>query len=335
MYHPTTRVLTVLELLQTYGRIGSAELARRLEVTQRSVRRYITMLQDLGIPVESERGRHGGYRLRPGYKLPPLMFTNGEALAVTLGLLSAERLGLSANEPAIGGALAKLDRVLPESVREQVQAVHDALILDDAPSREVTQTGTVMTVSQAIQQGRRIWIRYHAHHGETARAIDPYGLVFRDGRWYVVGWCHLREAVRIFRLDRMLKLRLLASTFERPEGFDSRDFLLQTLDERFDDSRVEILLETDVDEARQWVPLVMGSLEETPDGVLLTSNVGSLEWMAYFIIGLPWPVRVLQPIELMDQIDRLAERIRSIRYHPPDSWKEAEPDRGRRFARPA
>src|SRR6266700_4528281 len=92
MYFPTTRVLTVLELLQSHQRLSGPDIAERLEVNPRTVRRYITMLQDLGIPVEAERGRYGTYRLRPGFKLPPLMFTEEEALALTLGLLAARRL---------------------------------------------------------------------------------------------------------------------------------------------------------------------------------------------------------------------------------------------------
>src|SRR6185295_1341775 len=96
MYHPTTRLLTVLELLQTHAQMSSTELAARLEVDARTIRRYILMLQDLGIPIEAELGRHGGYSLRPGFKLPPLMFSNDEALALILGLLAARNLGLAA-----------------------------------------------------------------------------------------------------------------------------------------------------------------------------------------------------------------------------------------------
>src|SRR3712207_4792248 len=100
MYRPSTRVLTVLELLQSYGRMTGPELAERLEVNVRTARRYITMLQDLGIPIEAERGRYGAYRLRPGFKLPPMMFTEDEALALTLGLLAARQIGLAAAAPA-------------------------------------------------------------------------------------------------------------------------------------------------------------------------------------------------------------------------------------------
>src|SRR6266853_872936 len=160
MYFPTTRVLTVLELLQSHPRLSGPELAERLEVNTRTVRRYITMLQDLGIPVEAERGRYGTYRLRPGFKLPPLMFTEDEALALTLGLLVARRLGLTAAAPAVEGALAKIERVLPAALRERVQAVQQTLVLDlISPDSYVSSPGgsMVLTFGTAAQRERRIW----------------------------------------------------------------------------------------------------------------------------------------------------------------------------------
>src|SRR5213082_2236131 len=117
------RLLTLLELLQAYRRLTAGDIAERLEVDARTVRRYIAGLQQMGIPVEGERGPAGGYRLRPGFRLPPLMFTNDEAIAVVLGLLAVQRLGLVADVAAVQGAIAKLDRVLPEGLRRQVQAM--------------------------------------------------------------------------------------------------------------------------------------------------------------------------------------------------------------------
>ena len=145
MYFPTTRVLTVLEMLQSHQQLSGPEIAQRLEVNTRTVRRYITMLQDLGIPVEAERGRYGAYRLRPGFKLPPLMFTEEEVLALTLGLLAARKLGLAVAAPAVEGALAKIERVLPHTLRGRVQAVQEALVFDfnlpaTAPSSDIIST---------------------------------------------------------------------------------------------------------------------------------------------------------------------------------------------------
>ena len=125
MYHPTTRVLTILELLQARPGMSGTAIAEQLEVDRRTVRRYITMLQDLGIPIETTRGPHGGYRLRPGFKLPPLMLADDEALAVTLSLIAAQRQGVSIDPLATAGALAKIERVLPNALRERLQAVRD------------------------------------------------------------------------------------------------------------------------------------------------------------------------------------------------------------------
>ncbi|MGZ6365724.1 MAG: helix-turn-helix transcriptional regulator, partial [Ktedonobacteraceae bacterium] len=190
MYHPTTRVLTVLELLQAHRQMSGPKLAERLEVDVRSVRRYITMLQDLGIPIEAERGRYGNYRLMRGFKLPPLMLTEDEALALTLGLLVAKRLGLTIAAPAVEGALAKIDRVLPEALRERVQAVQETLVLDSISTDRYSsspESSVVLTLSIATQQEKRVWMRYQSGQAtETVRAIDSYGLIFHAGLWYTV-----------------------------------------------------------------------------------------------------------------------------------------------------
>src|SRR5258708_19197010 len=122
MPRPTTRVLAVLELLQTHGRMSGAELARRIEVDGRTVRRYISMLEELGIPITAERGRDGAYMLVAGFKLPPMMFTDDEALALSVGLLAARGLGLADAAPAVASAQAKLERVMPASLKRRGRA---------------------------------------------------------------------------------------------------------------------------------------------------------------------------------------------------------------------
>src|SRR5258708_32232740 len=115
MPHPTTRVLAVLELLQSHGQIGGAELARRVEVDRRTLRRYIAMLEEMGIPITTEQGRYGGYRLVPGYKLPPMMFTDEEAQALSLGLIPARGFGPADAAPALQSAQANVGRGLPRA----------------------------------------------------------------------------------------------------------------------------------------------------------------------------------------------------------------------------
>lgn len=307
MYHPTTRVLTVLELLQSRERLSGPELAARLEVNARTARRYITMLQDMGIPIEAERGRYGAYRLRPGFKLPPLMFSDEEALAVTLGLLAARRLGLAVAAPAVEGALAKIERVLPAALRERLQAVQAALVLDLARSEASPSSELVVELSGAAQAGRRVHMRYSNERGdETERSLDPYGIVFRQGRWYAVGYCHLRQALRMFRLDRVADLRVEEARFSRPDGFDAAAFVVQSLATIPNTWEVEVLLHTSLDEARRRVSPVFGTIEACPDGVLLRAHGDHLSWMARELVATGLRLRVLRPEPLREELRKLA-----------------------------
>jgi len=313
MYHPTTRVLTVLELLQAHESISGPNLAARLEVNIRTVRHYITLLQDLGIPIESERGRGGGYRLRPGFKLPPLMFTEDEALALTLGLLAARRLGLAAAAPAVEGALAKVERVMPATLRARMEAVQQTLVIDGTAMYAAPAGGLVLTFSSAAQQRRRVQMRYRARDDrETERALDPYGVVFYDGRWFAVGYCHLRADLRIFRLDRVLRAELRDERFTRPDDFDSLGYVVRSLASAPGAWAVEALLETTIDAARQRVPASMALLEPEQDGVVLRCYVENLDWVARFLVGLDLPFVVRRPPELRDALRRLAGEIAEL-----------------------
>lgn len=187
MPHPASRVLALLELLQAHHRLTGAELAERLDVDPRTVRRYATRLAEIGIPVQAERGRYGGYRLRAGYKLPPLMFTDDEASAVVLGLLASRAAGLatSTTGTATETALAKIHRVLPVAVRDQVAALRHTIGPTIAPrDGHPPATTVVANLAVAAHQHRGVWLRYQSWRGEhTERRIDPYGLVVRAGRW--------------------------------------------------------------------------------------------------------------------------------------------------------
>jgi predicted DNA-binding transcriptional regulator YafY len=314
VYFPTTRVLTVLELLQSRQQMSGPELAERLEVDTRTVRRYITMLQDLGIPVEAERGRYGAYRLRPGFKLPPLMFTDDEALGITLGLLAARKIGLVAAAPAMEGALAKIERVLPATLRSRVRAVQETLVLDFSTFSSTTpDNGIVLTFSAAAQQKCRILMRYCSFGAaETERTVDPYGLVYRSGFWYAVGYCHLRTAMRVFRLDRVVSAVMLAETFMRPTEFDCLAFVLESLPKTPGAWPVDVLLETTLEEAQERVPPALATLEQVPEGVTLRCYVERLEWIAYVLINLRCPLIVRQPEELRVELEHIAKRVADL-----------------------
>lgn len=313
MYHPTTRVLAVLELLQARGRLTGPELADRLEVDLRTVRRYVTMLQDLGIPVEAERGRHGGYRLRTGFRLPPLLFSDDEALAIMLGLLAARRLGLMSSAATVEGVLAKVERVLPGDVRARVSAVQEALTISAARSGALPATETVITLATAVHEQRRVSLRYATADGrETERQFDPYGLVHIVGRWYAPGYCHLRADLRLFRIDRMHGLALRDERFQRPPHFDPLQFVQYSLAEAPNTWQVEVLLHVCLDEAQALIPAHEAALEPTADGVLMRANVDGLEEAARYLVHLGCPFTLLKPAELRPVLLKLSEEIKAI-----------------------
>ena len=227
---PTTRLLSMLELLQTRGRIGGPELARRLEVGERTVRRYAVMLQEMGVPVEGERGRYGAYSLKRGYKMPPMMFTDEEALGLALGLLAARTLGLVGVAPAVEGALAKLERVMPEALRGRVRNLEETVSIAIARPATPADSETLLTLAAAVGERRRVRLRYRSGWaGESERVVDLYGVMQREGYWYAAGHCHLRGGMRLFRLDRVLEAELLDDTFARPEGLDSPGAVLSAV----------------------------------------------------------------------------------------------------------
>jgi predicted DNA-binding transcriptional regulator YafY len=310
VYHPTTRVLTVLELLQSRAVLSGADLAQRLEVDRRTVRRYVSTLQDLGVPVESESGRYGGYRLRPGYKLPPMMFSEEEALALVLGLILSRRIGLGRSAPAVEGALAKIDRVLPDRLRGRVQAVQGALAF--TPYRGAgspADPARLLLLSDAAQANRRVWMRYRAADDETEREVDPYGVVHHRGRWYVVGWCHLRDDVRTFRLDRVLALESREDIFARPLDFDCAAFVLQSLATIPFGWPIEVLLELSLEEAQRRIAPDLGTLEVARGGVILRTQADALEWMARLLVQLDCGFRILHPPELRAAVRQLARHV--------------------------
>jgi predicted DNA-binding transcriptional regulator YafY len=309
MYHPTTRVLTVLELLQSHREISGPEIADRLEVDVRTVRRYVTMLQDLGIPVEGERGRYGTYRLMPGFKLPPLMLNEDEALAVTLGLLVQRQMGLGVSGVAVEGALAKIQRVMPESLRARLKAVQESLVLAISPPDVRPRPEVVVTVSTAVVEGRRVEMRYRAFGAEdTLRQLDPYGLVYRAGFWYTVGYCHLRQALRTFRLDRMQEIGLLDEQFERPLDFDSLDHVERSIANTPGTWLVDVLLHTTLEEIQCHVPRDLANLVEADGGVVLRCYVQEIDWFAQFAMGLPCRFTIREPEDLRDALRRLAAK---------------------------
>ncbi|WP_336268514.1 helix-turn-helix transcriptional regulator [Vreelandella arctica] len=298
MAGPTTRVLAVLELLQANGQMGGAELAERLDVDRRTIRRYITALEDIGVPIVTEQGRYGGYRLVAGFKLPPMMFTDEETFAVSLGLVAASQLGLTNAAPAIASVQAKLERVMPANLQRRVRGISETtqVIL---PRREPSRDDRALeTLTKATEAMRTVGLIYHSpQHDQIDRRIDPYGLVFQQGRWYAVGFCHLRGAMRSFRLDRISGVHLLDDTFIRPARFNAADFLSESLMSWGPTHEVSLVLHIDhavsADVENQF--FCTEPFEEVDGGLLLTTRTDSFEWFAYWLAQLPFRFTVLKP----------------------------------------
>jgi predicted DNA-binding transcriptional regulator YafY len=308
MYHPTSRVLTVLELLQSRPSISGPELAARLEMDVRTVRRYITHLQDAGIPVEATIGRHGGYRLRPGFKLPPLIFTEEEATAIVLGLLASSWLQIEQSAATVEGALAKVSRVLPLQARERLNAVVSHLVLFPLNQQARPDAGLLIDLSEAIHASQRIVIDYCSRRGEiTHRKVEPYGITGWKGCWYLGGYCCLRQGYRVFRLDRIQQLQILTETFEKVEDFDYEAFIK----EKYDTGGIlmEVEFQADLEIMQKKLYNTYGTLTSTDTGVLLQEYFDDVEAMACYLMALNLPFVVRQPPELREALRRLGERM--------------------------
>jgi predicted DNA-binding transcriptional regulator YafY len=311
---PTARLLELLELLQTRPLTTGREISERLGIDARTARRYVAALQDLGIPVEGQRGVGGGYRIRPGYRLPPLMLSDDEAVAVALGVVAAERLGL-AGAPEVGDqALAKIHRVLPDGLRRRVEALEGALDFTRMPSPRAPVTGeTVLLLADAIRRRRRLRVTYRSFEGETTRReVSPHGIVVHSGRWYLAAYDHLRDDLRTFRVDRLRRAALAdGAAVDPPDGFDAVAHVSTSLARVPWNWEVEVILDLPVDEAARRIPATLAELVEGEAGTVLRMRAGSLNWMATVLAGLGCTFTIVRPDELRESVRELSERLAS------------------------
>src|SRR5580658_3757828 len=309
MYDPIMRVLTVLEVLQARDFVSGAELAERLEVDLRTVQRYMVRLKDLSIPVESSRGAGGAYRLKPGFRLPPLLLTNEEAFALSLGLRSLRQVGLSAFAPATEGALHKLGRVLPEALRESIRTVEDVVAIEPGPWVVSTSVEFLIQAASAIRTGRRIRFAYRSHKDEESRRqIEPYAVMHTDGRWYLIGYCLMRKALRTFRLDRVSKLEVGTGRFRRPAGFDARRHMEQNMPFVQSEYQIDVWIEIPIGEAQQNFAPWRVSLEERDGGTRVRCGRDRLEMFAAMLLGMGKRIVVHGPDALRQTFKELARQ---------------------------
>jgi predicted DNA-binding transcriptional regulator YafY len=301
---PATRLLEFLELLQGAPSVSGAEAARRLAVDGRTIRRYVVALQELDIPVEGQRGAGGGYRLRPGYRLPPLMLGDDEATAVVAGLLATQRLGLAGAEPA----LAKVRRVLPATLRRRAEALEGALAFTDAQSTAVPPVGeTLLALADAARRHRRVRATYTPASGTPRRReLDPFGVVVHGGRWYLSARDAASGEVRTFRVDRLADPELGAPVAPPPAGFDVLAAVARSLAQVPYAWRIEVRLDAPPNRVAQRIPPTLAELTPDGEGTLLRMRADSLRWAAEVLAGLGCAFTVHEPDELRAHVAELA-----------------------------
>ncbi|MEU2616546.1 YafY family protein [Streptomyces sp. NPDC007157] len=324
MSRPTGRVLTLLELLQSGGTRTVAELADRLGVEGRTVRRYVDQLIDLDVPVESVRGRYGGYRLGPGYRLPPLMLGDDEALAVLLGLVSGRRAGLTtAERTANETASAKIRRVLPRHLARRLDALLETLAFTERPGGfDTPDAGVLLTVADAVRHRRPVSIRYTDRDGQRSeRTLHAYGIVAHSGRWYVTGQDAGIGEDRTFRLDRIADARTLPGSFEAPPGPGPAQRVLSGFATAEYRHEVTLRIHGTVEQIRARLPAGVASLEEhepvadqdrTAERWLRVElRAERLDWLPPVLASLDRPFVVERPDELRHLVAALADRLAS------------------------
>ncbi|MFE3651318.1 helix-turn-helix transcriptional regulator [Streptomyces sp. NPDC059152] len=344
----TTRVLALLEILQGGGIRTVPDLAALLDVDERTVRRYVGHLLDLGVPVDSVRGRYGGYRLAPGYRMPPLMLTDEEALAVVLGLLAAQRAGLvTASAAAAESAAAKLRRVLPKALARRLEALLDTAGFTARPRPAAAPEAEVLLgLAEATLHQRPVEIAYTDRTGRgSERTVLPYGLVAHSGRWYLTAAdpAAADGDTRTFRLDRITAMTVRSGSFAVPAAFDPVADVLEGLARTPWTHEVSLRIRGSAEHVRSRLPPGIATLsaipataavdgtsppdggEAPPDGsadpaadpaadphngwVRVRMRAERLDWIPPVLAALDCPFVIERPAELRDLVQALARRL--------------------------
>ena len=312
MSNTAARLITLILLLQRQPNQKAADLAHELGVSVRTLHRYFVMLDEIGIPVYSERGPYGGFSLVKGYRMPPLVFAPEEAVAVYLGVSLVDEMWGQMYQDAAHGALAKLDNVLPDEQRHEIAWARRSLLATGMHRANLDSlTPTLEKLRRAARQHRQVRMIYQSRNqpGPTPRELDPYALVHRWGWWYVVGYCHLRQAKRTFRVDRIEELTLLETTFDPPTQFDLQAYLenepqtqpLLIARLRFLPAAAKAVSDSQ---------LYWESIEKQPDGSLIvTYPAPTLEWAASTMLAFGPIVEVLEPAELRQIVAEWASQV--------------------------
>jgi predicted DNA-binding transcriptional regulator YafY len=298
-----------MEILQTRPGATAGELAAWLGVTERAARRYVRILREAGIPVESARGPYGGYRLGRGTRLPPVVFTEPEALGLVMAVLDGHPAAAD-DDDLVGSALNKVIRALPGSIGRQAAALREHA--SAAPDRYSANPDppTTSAIVAAIAARRRVLLAYRSESGNEWEAeVDPWAVVIRHGRWYLLCHSHRADAIRTYRIDRVRAVQQTAHEFEPPRGLDPVAAVEENLGTGWEFT-TRVLFDAPLAEVVPWIRPPMGRLEPSGDVCVLvgsTSNPAmyAQEWLA----RMPFAFRVDGGQELRDAVATLASRF--------------------------
>ncbi|GAB2475554.1 WYL domain-containing protein [Promicromonospora xylanilytica] len=325
---PTARALRALEVLQTRPGTTANELAERLGVTERAARRYVEILREAGIPVSSARGPHGGYRLGRGTRLPPVSFTQTEALGLVMAVLDSHPA--AEGDDLVDTALGKVVRALPEDVGRQAAALREHA--SAAPDRYAARPGTAVTsdLVAAVAARRRVLVTYRGESGsEWVAEVDPWAVVVRYGRWYLLCHSHRAGATRTYRVDRIVAVEHTERRFEPPAGLDPVTALEEHLGTGWQFA-TRVVFDAPLADVAPWVGAQKGRLEAAGDGCVLVGSTRNPQMYAQeWLASVPYPFRVEGGPELRTAVGALAERLAAAVAHPAEGRQEVPEIRGR------
>jgi len=313
MANVATRLISIILMLQSRGTLRASDLAAELGVSERTVHRYMGMLDEMGIPIYSERGPYGGFSLVRGYKLPPLVFTPEEATALYLGSeLVKDIWGVSYHDAAVA-ATAKLDNVLPEALRQEVKQAQQGLLVTGWLRRDYGPWAPILdSLRRCVARRCQVRLMYQSFRQKvTERLVDPYALALQWGNWYLAGYCHLRDELRTFRVDRIQKVEPTDVTFQIPAGFSAREYLQRMAAEspaayhrvavRFDPEVAHIVRER----REEWQELA----EQDDGSVILSFDASDLAWPCRWVLTYQDKATVVGPPALAAMVRAAAQAI--------------------------
>ncbi|WP_371094700.1 helix-turn-helix transcriptional regulator [Streptomyces sanglieri] len=314
MLETSARLLRLLSLLQAHRDWSGADLADRLGVTPRTVRRDVDKLRELGYPVNASPGTGGGYQLGAGAQLPPLLLDDEEAVAVAVGLRTAAGNGVEGIGETSVRALTKLEQVLPDRLRRRVNALNTFTVpLLRGPGASVADAGVLTELAGACRDGERLRFEYRDHSGSASRrTVEPHRLVCTERRWYLVAWDLDRADWRTFRADRITPTPPHGPRFvpREPPAEDLAAYVARGISTNVYPMHAVIRLKAGIERVAERIPPAAGVLEALDDGTcLLRTGAIGLDVMVVHVMLLGFDFEVVEPPELKDAIKVARDRL--------------------------